>query len=118
MTGAAAPLLEGGIAEMLDAALGEVMLSVTLRKPTRVSDGQGGFTSGFAEHAAKGFVEDYSDLARANGIPGTDRKIVILAKSTAVTPARDDEVTLRGRTYRVVAVASDPALATYELQAR
>lgn len=111
-------LLSGGIAAMLNDVLGEGLLPVTLRRPTRAADGQGGFLPSYSAHAGKGFVEDYSDMARRSGIPGSDRKIVVLAKSLDLVPLRDDEVTVRGATYKVVEVRSDPALATYELQVR
>lgn len=89
---------------------------------TQTSDGQGGFTPGTpVSKACKVLVEDYSDFRRqALGIPANDRKIIVLADSIAdaAVPAPGYTITAEGRDWSVVAVARDPAAATYELRAR
>lgn len=73
--------------------------------------------------AMEGFVDGYSAFYRAQaGIPETDMKVCIFAKSCpSVTPSKDDLVrfTQAGvqTWYQVRAVAVDPALALWECQA-
>lgn len=101
----------------------------TLNVPgPRVSDGQGGFTTGTpVPHTCKALVTDYSDYRRVSlGIPATDRQILVLAASlpAAVVPAAGHQIsawdpTTRGlRDFQVIARSGDPAGAIYKLQAR
>ncbi len=118
-------LLDGDIAAIANDALGGILLDVTVAPKVVTGIGPGKFVASWpVAHPGKGFVKDYSDFARASGIPATDRKIVVLAKSlldgsgTEVAPMRGDLVTVRGRTYDIIDVKRDPAGATWELQAR
>jgi hypothetical protein len=104
---------------ILNNAMGSLLIDATITPSTRSSDGQGGQTLSYgAPVAAKGFTDTYSDFARLSGIPATDRKIIILAASTTAVPKQGDRVTIDGGTFDIIAVNKDPALATYELQAR
>jgi hypothetical protein len=104
---------------ILNTAMGDLLLDATISPSTTTPDGQGGHTLSYGTPvAAKGFTDTYSDFARLSGVPATDRKIVILAASTTIVPKHHDRVTIEGKTYDIVAVGKDPALATYELQAR
>lgn len=109
---------------IVNGALGTLVFSdgVLLVPSTPTSDGQGGTTPGTpVSKACKVLVDDYSDYRRqALGIPASDRKIIVLAASIAdaAIPAPGYTITAAGRDWSVVAVARDPAAATYELQAR
>lgn len=119
-------LLDGDIANIANDALGGILLDVTVTpkvvtsiRPGKLADTWP--TSGTA--SGKGFTEDYGDFARSSGIPATDRKVIILAKSllaggVELAPKRGDRVVAEGRTYDVIEVKRDPAGATWEIQAR
>lgn len=71
------------------------------------------------EYPCKGFIDDYSDFALTNSnILSGDRKVVVLADSLEITPGTSDLVRVRGQTFSVLNVATDPAEATWTLQAR
>lgn len=106
------------IADILNDALGPLVLDCTIHQKTETTDGAGGFTYSYTDYAAKGFVDEYSDYSRLNGIPATDRKIVVLGKSTTIVPEKDDDVTIEGVRYQVIDVQRDPVEATYTLQGR
>lgn len=93
------------------------------------SDGQGGFTyADPAEKACKAIATEYSTYRRVNeGIPASDKLVLVLAASIAggVTPrigyrieAADPMNAFALQEYEIIAVGTDPAAATYELQAR
>lgn len=66
-----------------------------------------------------GFIDDWDASYLASGlVERADVKIVIIATSIAIVPDTGDRVTVRGKTYSVLNVSADPALATYTLQAR
>lgn len=70
------------------------------------------------EYPCKGIVAEYSDFYKLQSlVTANERKILVLANSLATVPVENDRITIRGKTYTVVSVASDPALATYELKA-
>lgn len=70
-------------------------------------------------HACKGLVDGYSVFERTNTLIVTgDVKVLILASTLAITPTTSDTVTIRGTTYSVIDVSTDPAQALWVLQAR
>lgn len=109
---------------IVNGAMGELVFrAATLKVPgTPTGDGQGGWLPGTpTSRACKALVDDYSDYRRqALGIPANDRKIIVLAASIAAgaVPAVGHTINAEGRDWLIVAMARDPALATYELQAR
>lgn len=104
---------------MNDVFGGSELLDCTVSASAKASDGQGGFTMTYATPVAgKGVITDFSDFARAQGIPATDRSILIIQGSLAATPKRGDRVTILGQTYDIINVKQDPGEATWELQAR
>lgn len=126
-------ILEGELAAEVADALGEVFYAATI---TRMMPGSGpahnpGVPIACA-YACKGIVDDYStDLIDGTLIRSNDRKVLILAPTiekaaeqpnsctaATITPQPGDAVTIRGETGSIIRVAADPALATYELQAR
>lgn len=71
------------------------------------------------EYPCKAIHDTYSDFYRAQGlVEAGDRKVLILATSLTVTPQENDKITIRGETFSVVMVRTDPALAVWECQAR
>ena len=72
-------------------------------------------------HAAKGFVEDYTD-SQIDGtlIQAGDRKVYIVANSIigGTVPKAGMEVTVASIKYVVVRVQSDPSTAGYTCQVR
>lgn len=88
---------------------------------TRVS-GSGAWSEDATTSAAypcKAMVDTYSDHLRAvSDIPGTDVKLMIVGTSVEVDPLKEDSVTIAGRDYRLIEVATDPARAMWTCQAR
>lgn len=84
--------------------------------------GGGGWDGGsavVAAHPCMAMVEAYSDHLRAVAdIPGTDVKLMIVGTSVSVDPIKGDTVTLGGRDYGLIHVATDPARAMWTCQAR
>ena len=98
------------------------MLNATLTRATKLRDPQKpwlGLDAEIESFPCRGFVESYSDFIRAGGgIRDTDSKIVVLADTLKTVPQPGDDIRIRGATYNVVDVRSDPARATYTLQGR
>ena len=70
-------------------------------------------------YACKGMIDTYSAYHLANSlVEADDRRILILASSLSVTPTENDTVTIRGSSYSIIDVKTDPAIAVYELQCR
>jgi len=95
----------------------------------KVSDGQGGFTTGQpVTHGCKALVTDYSDYRRQSlGIPANDRQVLVLGASlpAGVIPLKGHKITAPDpsaggalKTFEVIAKSGDPASAVYRLQAR
>lgn len=71
----------------------------------------------FVEYRMEGFEDEYSDFYRASvGIPETTVKLVFIAGNSATVPQKNDRVVFRTGKYKIDAVKTDPALATYECQ--
>lgn len=71
------------------------------------------------DYTCKAIVDTYSEKFRMDGlVKANDRRVLILANSIGVVPAVNDRVTIRGVTFTVVAVETDPALAVYTCQGR
>jgi hypothetical protein len=115
-------LLDGELAETIGSALldADLALDMTLTRTTpgagpSYDPGQPTITS----YGCKGFIDTFSDAYLAGGlVEAGDAKLVIIATTLAIEPQPGDGVTVRGKTYRVVAVSADPAQALFELQAR
>lgn len=105
------------IAEALDDVFRDAVLLIP---GSQISDGQGGFKPGPAvEYPCKALVDDYSDMRRTTaGIPGNDRKIIILAASVATSPAVGHAIRADGRDWQIISLSRDPAAATWECQGR
>jgi hypothetical protein len=105
-------------AEISDALAPDFRVA-TIGTPTLVPDGEGGFTSTFVETDVKALRIEYElDYRLRNEIPATDVSIIVLRYGLTLTPGTDHRVTIGGVTYSIIGVATDPADATWTLQAR
>lgn len=103
----------------IDAELAPEFRDCVLSTATLTSDGEGGFTTTYADTAVKALRVEYTlDYRVRNQIPETDVSVIALRFGVEATPTTDSRVTLQGVTYSVIAVATDPADATWTLQAR
>ena len=76
-------------------------------------------TEQVTRHACRGWVESFSRFeVERSLVRATDRKVVVLADTLAVQPNETGRVVVDGETLSVVSVRSDPARATWEIQAR
>src|SRR5262245_21221785 len=72
-----------------------------------------------SEHSCLAVVETYGAMLRASGvIKSNERKVLILANSLDVTPVPNDRITVRGITFTILEVMTDPALAVWECKGR
>ena len=72
----------------------------------------------WVSYPAKGIVEEYDDAYRATAmIPATDVKILLLAGTVAVDVRKDDVIFIREAFWQARAVKTDPASATWGIQA-
>ena len=113
-------LLNGGLQRLFGRAFGAIYLDATLHKVTLTKTPSGGFTASYADHAAKVMIDDWSETYRARaGIPTTDIRILVLEDRMSVSPTGDDEITVRGKRYRITGpVREDEAQTHWDLQAR
>lgn len=66
-----------------------------------------------------GFTETFeADFISGGLVQANDVKVVILPLTLTTTPELTDYVTVRGKTYTIISIRPDPALATIALQAR
>lgn len=116
--------LKGPIAKVVGQALKSTLYPIAVNKVTgggEYDPETGGVTPPtITAYACRGFVDSYSSYEIANGIAqATDRKVLILATTLAITPnPATDTVTANGQTLTIIGVKSDPAGATWELQCR
>lgn len=114
-------LLTGGIASIVGSALNDLFLSATLIRdvPGTITDVADPPEPTQTTFTCKAIVENYSQRYRVEGlIQENERKVIILATSLAVTPKPGDRITIRGITFLIGEVVTDPALATWECRGR
>ena len=98
------------------------VLDATLIKVDKGSRTSGSITAGRQESqrpfACKGFIDD-RELTRREStlVQKTGRIVSLLGASLpeGIEPDTDDQVTIEGQTYEVLALKRDPAAAVYEL---
>jgi hypothetical protein len=115
-----ASILEGALAQTIGKAMAGTFYAATV---TRLTPGAGpSHDPGEpteTDYTCKAIVDTYKAWERVGTtIQANDRKVLVLATSLDIVPKPGDTVTIRGATYTVVDVGSDPALATYKLQVR
>lgn len=118
-------ILEGDLAEAVTAALTDagVPYSVTVtRTVPGEPDPETPWIPGepvITPYACQGWVDAYTaEDIDGTVILSTDVKVIVLLQTLAITPKVGDDVTVRGSTYGVISVQTDPALATATLQVR
>lgn len=118
-------ILEGELADAMSAALNDagVPYAVTVARTTTAPPNPatphipGSPTT--ANHACRGWVDAWTQDERADAtITEHDVKVIILLAGLAIVPRSGDDVTVHGATYSVIAVQTDPAMATATLQVR
>ena len=113
--------LAGSLARQIGHALKPLMLPLTLRRTTQgaydpITDTYATVTT---DYGCSGYVDAYSrDYEAKNLALPSDRKVVILATSLAVTPDLADHLVIDGEVFTVHHITRDPAAATWTLQAR
>lgn len=107
------------IANALDSAGIPFAVSITREVPGEGGDPFDPPPPVSTTYNGSGWLDDWGNDFIASGlVERTDAKIIIIATSITIVPVAGDSVTVRGKTYSVLNVAADPALATYTLQAR
>lgn len=116
--------LQGALAAKIGKAFGKALFydAVLTRETPGTPDPSSPWIPGTpttATYACKAIVDTYSDFAVANSlVDAQDRKVLILATSLSVAPTDLDKVTIRGATYRIISVDTDPADAVWECQCK
>jgi hypothetical protein len=116
--------LENEIAEAIYDGMKDLFLDATLVHDTLPagSPAYDDFDPGLPipiSYPCKAIVEVYSEYTRAVGFASqSDRRVIILNKSLAVTPLPNDRITIGGKTYTILEVDADPALATWTCKSR
>lgn len=116
-------ILDGSLADDIAAALDSagIPFAVTITRdvPQDSPDPADPLPPVTTSYDGNGFVDDWDASYLASSlVERGDVKIIIIATSIAIVPDTGDRVTVRGKTYSVLNVSADPALATYTLQAR
>lgn len=119
------PLFGVDISGLINANVGPGVNDATLTKvtPGTRSPGQltGGTNPATADYACKGFVDPISrDRVDGTLVKDGDANVQIVGDSVASgqVPEVGDTVTILSRTYEIVAIEVDPALALYTCQGR
>lgn len=120
-----AGLLEGQIADLIYKGFKNKLLTGTLRR--RAASAAVGLdeygdpiSSPPTDWTCQGFTDEYSEFLRGSlGIPDTDLKVSIFAKSlpSGVRPLKDDLVRFQSVWYLLRTVGTDPATALWVCQA-
>lgn len=116
-------LTDGKLAKTIASALKNVMYPITINRttPGNYNPATGEFEpGGTVAHTAKGMVDSFSPTELSLGlVQPTDRKVTLLADGLTITPTPEtDKILVDGAELTLIAVTSDPARATWELQVR
>ncbi len=113
--------LDGNLRARLSKAIDWLLIDCTLHRHTGMqSDGLGNTIPTFANTPALGMVDAFEvDRANAYQIPRDDVKIIVTQDS--ISPHQlslDDEISIRGQRYRLIAVEEDAAQVAFVCQGR
>lgn len=118
-------ILDGSLADDIAAALDSAgvpyAITITRDVPQDSPDPADPLPPVSTDFPCTGWVDAYKAEDLANSlILASDTKIIVVATTLTMPspPVPGDRVTAKGATYSVIDVSSDPALATYTLQAR
>lgn len=115
-------LLDGELAQIVGEAFDEagIFWDASLSRETAGAGPEwnpGSPTS--VNYSCKAITDTYSERLRAEGLIKADEvKVLILATSLSVEPKPADKVTIRGETYTVLEVSTDPAKAVWVCKAK
>ncbi|MBJ3777874.1 hypothetical protein [Acuticoccus mangrovi] len=71
------------------------------------------------EYPCRGWRDEWDqDVVDGTLIQQNDVKIVVLATTLSIVPTSSETVTVDGLTYNIINITTDPANATFTLQAR
>lgn len=113
--------LEGSLARTIGSAFKTLFLDAELVRdvPVISPDPADPLPPTAARYGCKAIVEGYSDYYKTNGlVDAKDRKVLILATSLGVRPEPGDRVTIRGITFSLQDVSTDPAEAVWTCRGR
>lgn len=119
--------LSGSLARTIGKAFNGLFLDATLtRAGITTGDAWNPTAGATTAYPCKAINDEWGSFDRANGlVASSDRKVLILATSLAVTPQAGDQITIQGVTLTVVsdgegrpAVSTDPASAVWTLRCR
>ena len=115
--------LRGSIARTVARALSPIAIPITYKEVTQVPVDEAqpwlGMTERVVRHACRGWVESFSRFEVTRSlVEATDRKVVVLADTLAVQPSETGRVVVDGESLSIASVRSDPARATWGIQAR
>lgn len=119
-------ILLGDLAGTIGDALIDAAIPFALTISRDVTTGGDPFDPGSGttvttDYSCQGFVDTFSAFDVANSLVlAGDVRIIVVATTLDMPspPSPGDRVTANGKTYSVLNVSADPALATYTLQAR
>lgn len=113
--------LSGALAAQIYKGMRKLFLDATLTRdvPGTATDLADPPAPTPTDYSCKAIHDTYSAYHRASGLVNEgDVKIIILVGSLSITPLAGDRITIRGKTFSLVKTDTDPALATWECQAR
>lgn len=113
--------LESAIKKTVGRAFKKIFLDATLTRTETTGGGNPWDPPSSTEvaYSCRGIHEEYAEKFRLEGlVEQGDRKVMILADSLSVEPKAGDKITIRGETFNVIDVATDPAKATWTCRAR
>lgn len=117
-------ILDGELADTIADALADadIPIDVTVTREEEIGPGENPWDppiTGPVNYSCKGFVDTFGEFYAAAGlVEAGDAKIVIVAKTLSIVPAIGNTVTARSKTWMILNVSADPALALYELHGR
>ena len=116
-------LLDGAIARTVARALGPIAHALTYQVVDQLPVDPDklwlGTTERVSTHSCRGYADRFDRITVANStVLASDLKVVILAETLAVEPTTSGRVVVDGKTLSIMDVRSDPAGATWEIQAR
>lgn len=113
--------LEGALAAQIYAGMRNLFLDATytVDVPNTGSDPADPPAPTPTDYPCKSMVEKYSDYYTKNGlVQDGDRKVLILANSLSVQPVANARLTIRGITFTLTKIETDPAQAVWECTGR
>ncbi len=119
-----ASVLESALKKTIGKAFKTLFLDATLYRDTEpsISPAPDPFDPGeptTTEYACKAIHDEYAERFRLEGtVQAGDRKILILADSLDIEPAANDRIEIRGQTFSIIDVMTDPAKAVWTCRAR